>query len=54
MTPWLQRLLTVAAGVGIGIVGVVVPATAAFTIPAAIGLVGWAVPHPADNKGKTE
>lgn len=48
MNPWLQRLLTVLAGVGVGALGVLVPATAPFALPAAGALLGWATPHPAD------
>lgn len=50
MSPWWQRIVTVLAGVGLGTLGTLVPATAAFALPAAGMLLGWAVPHPADHK----
>ena len=50
MNPWLQRVLTVAAAVGVGMLGVAFPPAAPFTTPAAVGLVGWAIKHPADRQ----
>jgi hypothetical protein len=51
MNPWLQRLLTILAGVGVGALGVLVPVTAPIALPASGVLVGWAIKHPADSKG---
>ncbi len=49
-----RRFLTIVAGVGAGVLGVFVPATAAFALPASAALIGWGTPHPADGKGKSE
>ena len=49
MSPLLQRLVTVLAGVGVGALGVLVPATAPIALPAAWAIAGWAIPHPADS-----
>ncbi len=46
--PWAQRLLTILVGVGVGTLGVLVPQTAPFALPAAGALLGWSAPHPAD------
>lgn len=46
--PWAQRAGTVVLAVGVGALGVFVPATAPFAGPAALGLLGWALPHTAD------
>ncbi len=48
MSSFWQRMLTVVAAVGTGALGVFVPATAPFAIPAATLLLGWATKHPAD------
>jgi len=42
-------MVTVLAGVGVGVLGVLVPATAPFALPAAGTLLGWVIPHPADK-----
>lgn len=49
MTPWLQRLLTVVAGAGVVVAGLLVPGAQAFLIPVGVGLAATAVPHPADK-----
>jgi len=49
MSPFWQRLITILAGVGVGTLGVLVPATAPIALPAAAAIAGWAVPHPADK-----
>jgi hypothetical protein len=50
MSPWAKRILTILAGVGVGALGVLVPATAPIALPAAGFLTGWATKHPADSK----
>lgn len=50
MTPWLQRLLTVVAGAGVVVAGVLIPPAAAILVPLGVGLAATAVPHPADKK----
>lgn len=52
MSPWLQKLITVLAGVGVGTLGVLVPPTAPIALPASGFLLGWATKHPADAQPK--
>jgi hypothetical protein len=49
MAPWLQRLLTVLAGAGIVVAGVLIPPAAAYLVPIGVGVAATAVPHPADS-----
>lgn len=49
MTPWMQRLLTVLAGAGVVVAGVLIPAAGAILVPIGVGLAATAVPHPADK-----
>jgi len=49
MNPLLQRVLTVLAGAGIIVAGVLIPAAAPYLIPAGSGVILWAMPHPADK-----
>lgn len=48
--PWAQRIVTIAAGVGVGMLGLAFPPAATFTTAAAVGLIGWATRHPADRR----
>lgn len=50
MSPWLQRLLTVVAGAGVVVAGLLVPGAQMILVPAGVGIIGWAVPHTADRK----
>lgn len=49
MTPWLQRVLTVVAGAGVVVAGLLVPGAGAILVPLGVGLAATAVPHPADK-----
>jgi hypothetical protein len=49
MAPWLQRLLTVMAGAGVVVAGVLIPGAQAILIPLGVGLAATSVPHPADK-----
>jgi len=50
MAPWLQRLLTVAAGTGIASLSLLIPVAAPWLVPIGVGLAATAVPHTADRK----
>jgi hypothetical protein len=53
LSPRGQRIATVTAAVGVGLLGLVIPGAATITTAAALTMLGWAAPHPADRAPPT-
>lgn len=48
----LTRLLTVVAGAGIFVAGLLIPGAGVVLLPTGTAVIGWAIQHPADKPKK--
>lgn len=52
MSAFWQRIVTVVTGAALVVAGFAIPGAAVVLVPAGVGVLGWAVPHPADSQKK--